>query len=784
MTGTPRLTIDMDPASWGTKHVSYASGTGTAALVFAYTVAEPNYSPQGIKVVANSLSANGGTIASVSSGTAAALAHAVRGHNPGHKVDWRPTISVADASAQEGTDANMPRSRSALSRAFTSSEHSVTVDYATADGTATAGADYTATSGTLTFAAGESTKTVNVPILDDSHDEGEETFTLRLSNATGAHIADGEATGTITNVDPLQTMWLSRFGRTVASDAVATVTARLQTPRDAGSHLTLAGQRLSLDGSGDGRALADALTGFARAFGAPPPQADPDDPFARDDLTGAWSTPLASAPARRVTGRELLLGTSFRAVLASDAGRQLTSWGQGASVSRFSGAVPGLSLSGETASGALGMDYEWGRLLTGFAMMHSVGDGTAYGDGLRYAMGSTVTTMLPYARYALSERVSAWGLAGTGTGRLALGVDAASPERHRTDLSMTLAAAGVRGELLAPASAGGFALALKADAFWVRTESDAASAPGVGNLAAARGESSRVRAVLDGSRTFAFAGGATLTPSVELGVRHDGGDAETGTGVELGAGLGYADPSRGLDMALRVHGLSAHAGDGYAEWGVSGSLRLAPGAAGRGFSASLMPSYGVDPGGSQRLWMLPDAAGLAADEDTVPSSRLDAEVGYGMAVFGGSFTGTPHVGFGLSDTARDWRVGWRLTSGGQLARPVAGGDASRARRTATGPEFAARARSPSTRSACTSGRGSRTAFVTAEDAGRAAAAMEMEAMALAGWRAGKSMWEIAIDIYGRERVEADWHADSWMRAKIRRLLYRAKTRPGAGPGTQ
>ena len=252
---------------------------------------------------------------------------------------------------------------------------------------------------------------------------------------------------------------------------------------------------------------------------------------------------------------------------------------------------------------------------------------------------------------------------GTGTGRLALGVDAASPERHRTDLSMTLAAAGVRGELLAPAEAGGFALALKADAFWVRTESDAASAPGVGNLAAARGESSRVRAVLDGSRTFAFAGGATLTPSVELGVRHDGGDAETGTGVELGAGLGYADLSRGLDMALRVHGLSAHAGDGYAEWGVSGSLRLAPGAAGRGFSASLMPSYGVDPGGSQRLWMLPDASALTTDEDTVPSSRLDAEVGYGLAVFGGSFTGTPHVGFGLSDTARDYRVGWRLSSG-------------------------------------------------------------------------------------------------------------------------
>ena len=124
---------------------------------------------------------------------------------------------------------------------------------------------------------------------------------------------------------------------------------------------------------------------------------------------------------------------------------------------------------------------------------------------------------------------------------------------------MKLAAAGLRGELVTPVEAGGFALAFKADGFWVRTESEAVSAPGVGNLAAARADVSRLRMALDGSRTFALARGGTLTPSLELGLRHDGGDAETGTGVELGAGLGYADPSRGLDMALRVHGLAGHA---------------------------------------------------------------------------------------------------------------------------------------------------------------------------------------------------------------------------------
>ena len=61
----------------------------------------------------------------------------------------------------------------------------VTVDYATADGTATAGSDYTARSGTLTFAAGETGKTVSVPVLDDAHDEGSETLTLTLSSPSG-----------------------------------------------------------------------------------------------------------------------------------------------------------------------------------------------------------------------------------------------------------------------------------------------------------------------------------------------------------------------------------------------------------------------------------------------------------------------------------------------------------------------------------------------------------------------------------------------------------------------
>ena len=148
-------------------------------------------------------------------------------------------LSVADARAEEGTDETIDFAVT-LSRAASGT---VAVAYVTADGTATAGEDYTARKGELTFAPGETEKTVRVPVLDDAVDEGEETFTLRLTNATGARIADGTATGTIENSDPLQKMWLSRFGRTVASQVVDAVAGRLSGPAP-GSQVTLGGQSI------------------------------------------------------------------------------------------------------------------------------------------------------------------------------------------------------------------------------------------------------------------------------------------------------------------------------------------------------------------------------------------------------------------------------------------------------------------------------------------------------------------------------------------------------------
>ena len=106
-------------------------------------------------------------------------------------------LSVRDAEATEGTD----QSLDFVVKLSPAASDTVTVDYATSDGTATAGMDYTADSGELTFLPDETTKTISVAITDDTVEDDGETMTLTLSNASGADLNDSTAVGTIRNTE-------------------------------------------------------------------------------------------------------------------------------------------------------------------------------------------------------------------------------------------------------------------------------------------------------------------------------------------------------------------------------------------------------------------------------------------------------------------------------------------------------------------------------------------------------------------------------------------------------
>ena len=151
----------------------------------------------------------------------------------------------------------------------------------------------------------------------------------------------------------------------------------------------------------------------------------------------------------------------------------------------------------------------------------------------------------------------------------------------------------------------------------------------------------------------------SLMPKLEIGARHDGGDAETGFGVEIGGGIAWVDPSLGLSLDLSGRTLLAHENDDLKDRGMSASLAFDPApATQRGPSFSLRQDFGGQAsGGLDALFQpatLEDRAGSEA------TSRWAMEAAYGFPAFGGRFTGSPHVGFGFATGARDYSVGWRL----------------------------------------------------------------------------------------------------------------------------
>ena len=555
-------------------------------------------------------------------------------------VQGPPALNVADARAVEGEDATLDFVVT-LSRAASGT---VSVDYATADGSATAGEDYTATSGTLTFNAGETTKTVSVPLLDDVVNDGGETFTLTLSNPLGAWIEDGEATGTIENDDAMPAAWTARFGRGVATHLLDALEARLDgTPQ---SYVRLGGHQLG--GAPDVKEAVERL-------------APPDQVRGRlDNNLSLWEeAEVVDAAGRDVTVKELLLGSAFNLVSNDSeetSGPRLSAWGRVAT-SGFDGQEDRLSLNGTVTTATLGVDGVWEHWLTGVALAYSEGDGSfTHAETPGGELASSLTSVHPYVAYALSDRVRLWGMVGYGSGSLQLRL--AEQGAMDTDLAMTMGALGIRGSLLEPPQPeGGLALALRSDVLWLRMDTTA-----ITGLAATEAEVSRLRLVLEASRPVVLAAGGLLIPTLEVGLRHDGGDAETGSGVEVGGRLRYTS-AWGLSVEASVRGLLAHEASDYQEWGASGALRFDAGQQGLGLTASIVPTWGTAAIGVERLWGQPQASGLAPGHPlaTTAAGRLDAELGYGLAALQGRGLLTPYVRAALAEGSEQaWHLGARL----------------------------------------------------------------------------------------------------------------------------
>ena len=528
------------------------------------------------------------------------------------------------------------------------------------------------------FRPGQTEVHLYVRVHDDAIDESDETFELVLQDATGAAIAKAVAVATITNDDPMPAAFLARFGRTVAEQALDGVSERLAAPRTPGMQGTLAGLPLGVGtggaAPGPGLAAGGAATG-AHAGAAPGLGALPGRHGA-----GGPDQEAALGETRTMTMRDALLGSRFTLTGAADAtGGSAAFWGR-ASQGSFDGRARGdgtdIGLDGEVTTGMLGADYARGGWLVGLALAQSSAKGTYAALGgsapcpdtgavlcegaVRAGEGTveaSLSAALPYASFRTSERLTLWGAAGVGAGEVTVRTGAGPGGRYETDTTWRMAAAGVRGELLeAPAEGSGPALALTSDALWARTASDETR-----DLAASDSDVTRLRLGLEGSYHVALDAGASLVPKLEVGTRHDGGDAETGFGLELGAGLAWSDPALGLSLDLSGRTLIAHEDGAFEDRGLSAALGFDPAPeTERGPSLSLRQDWGGRAAGGLDALFTP--APLEDRSGSEPAGRWTAEAAWGFPALGGRFTASPHAGLGLSaGGARDYTLGWRWT---------------------------------------------------------------------------------------------------------------------------
>ena len=357
----------------------------------------------------------------------------------------------------------------------------------------------------------------------------------------------------------------------------------------------------------------------------------------------------------------LLAGSSFTLPLnaAGNGGGlfgNLTFWGRGDYRSIAGGNPQSVDYDGSVVSANLGIDTQLGSdMLAGLAVSQARGTVDYTASNASGELTTSLTSVNPYVGWQMAGGMNLWAMAGYGTGKVELDDEAA--EAQSSDLSQRMIAAGVSGPLMSSDEmiAGGTTnLNLKGEVAFTSADVD-----GSDTLASTSLSASRQRLMLEGEHVQQLDTGATFTPSLELGVRNDGGDGETGTGIEAGGTLRYADEASGLTVEGRVRTLLSHGGD-YEETGVSGLVRIAPGGSGQGLALVVQPAWGQTGSGVNQLWENGIAAGVSPDNQ----ARLNAEVGYGLGVAPGLGVVTPYAGLGLAGEGAQW---WRMGARWQMA---------------------------------------------------------------------------------------------------------------------
>ncbi len=497
-------------------------------------------------------------------------------------------------------------------------------------------------------------QTVTVTAADDIDSDANQVILTHTADAgydpaaLPVEIADDDESADMTAMQAAQQMWLPRFGLTAVEHMLGGLDYRFT----ASSQPGLSG---NLNGLPRGQSFNAARLLSSRG--------SPDASAMGIEQLGAGSSDRPRKLSRTLSLPKLLpsllRGSHF--TFTDQDGTSI--WGQAAYTKYKDGEEAGTSIDGEVTTAMLGIDRDNGQTLVGLALAYSDSDGEWQGASDEGELSGMLVSMLPYLRYDLSERLQLWGAASYGRGDLKQTQTSQTGMESKHNLVQLSATAGLRGTLLErPVEQGGLTLELISGLTLARIEADDSRV-----MAGTEADTQRFRMGLAWSWQLPEEDGVRLTPELELGLRYDGGDTSEGFGLELGGGLSWQTPAKGLTVDVRGRYLLEHEAAEREEWGLSGSLRYEawPNSA-YGPSFSLRHEYGNAPAASGLDRLLSDSLTDALEEEdnrhtAAVSSRWTLKGEWGFALTDDA-TGIPYASLSASDAKRDLTLGWRLLS--------------------------------------------------------------------------------------------------------------------------
>ncbi len=416
--------------------------------------------------------------------------------------------------------------------------------------------------------------------------------------------------------------WQSRFMRTSAGHVVESITQRMQATPTTGLQGQLAGYRMDTTPK---------------------------------EMQSHWmqnSRSVAEA-SRAVTLSELLSDSSMSWTTTTD-GSIASLWAQGA-LSEFNGQSGETTLNGEVLTTLIGMDQTHTHGQRGLVLSYSQAEGQ-YQTKNQGEIESEQTLLTPWMSRQVNDRMTLWGALGYGTGDLTL--QRSEREDLTTDTHTAFVAIGSDSVLQEETDR---TLSIVTDALWLRTRSDEV-AQGM-DLGVTSAHVSTMRAGMEGRwrptlARFARFRGHHLELQAQSALRHDGGDAESGFGVEVGGGVQWTNPRQGLNLQINGRSLITHHDSDIKDRGLSLSMGFNPSPINQGFTFTLKQDWGTVSSGRERLL----TAESLEQTESATEQRFKAQAGYGFTIGDGRYIARPHLGVGLYAQERETTLGWRLQS--------------------------------------------------------------------------------------------------------------------------